>query len=373
MPTSTVADRVVPGVDRLIAAGRAGGLSAVGVAPALRFDRARSLLEARKAAGLHGGMQFTYKNPARSTDPSGVLRTARAIVAGAFDYGAGDPPAPPGPHLRIARYARNDPYRGLGRGLEAIGAVLRDAGWAARVMADDNSVVDREAAWLAGIGWYGANANLLLPGVGSWFVLGAVVTDAPLDVSGAPMADGCGPCRRCLDHCPTGAIVAPGVVDAGRCLAWLLQAPGVFPHEHRAALGDRLYGCDDCQEACPPNRRRRLPASATDDTWASLVWVLRATDAELLERFGRWYIPGRDLDTVRRNALVALGNIGDGADPEVASSLARALAHPNPLLRAHAVWAARRLGRDDLAAACRDDVHPMVRAELAAPARPGKG
>src|SRR6185295_8008395 len=103
--------------------------------------------------------------------------------------------------------------------------------------ADDNSLVDREAAYLAGLGWYGKNANLLLPGQGSWFVLGSVVTDAPLPVAAAPATDGCGGCRRCLDGCPTGAIVAPGVVDARRCLAWLEQRPGPFPVEFRAALG----------------------------------------------------------------------------------------------------------------------------------------
>ena len=127
------------------------------------------------------------------------------------------------------------------------------------MVADDNALVDREAAYRAGLGWYGKNANLLLPGEGSWFVLGSVVTDAPAAPPSRPRrcADGCGTCTRCLDGCPTGAIVAPGVVDARRCLAWLLQVEGAFPREHRVALGDRLYGCDDCQEVCPPNRRRR--------------------------------------------------------------------------------------------------------------------
>ena len=243
-------------VDELKALGRAEGLDAVGIAPADPLRRARTALEERKAAGLHAGMAFTYKNPARSTTPAGLVRDARAIVVGARRY-ATDPPPPAtsGPQGRVARYAWADRYAPLRDALWTMARVLRRAGWRAVVFADDNSLVDREAAYLAGLGWYGKNANLLLPGQGSWFVLGSVVTDAPLPPERSPMADGCGSCRRCLDGCPTGAIIAPGVVDANRCLAWLVQRPGPFPAEHRAALHDRIYGCDDCQEVCPPNRR----------------------------------------------------------------------------------------------------------------------
>src|SRR5690606_28594835 len=145
------------------------------------------------------------------------------------------------PRGRVARYARADHYGELRAALRAVAGELKAAGWRARVLADDNALVDREAAYRAGLGWYGKNANLLLPGRGSWFVLGSVVTDAPLARTAEPVADGCGACTRCLDGCPTGAIVAPGVVDARRCLAWLLQVEGPFPREHRVVLGDRLY------------------------------------------------------------------------------------------------------------------------------------
>ena len=153
----------------------------------------------------------------------------------------------------VARYASDDHYGPLRHALGVIAERLQRDGWQARVIADDNALVDREAARRAGLGWYGKNTNLLLPGLGSWFVLGSVVTDAPLPPAVELVADGCGACRRCLPACPTGALVAPGVLDARRCLAWLVQAPGVFPLEYRAALGDRLYGCDDCQEVCPEN------------------------------------------------------------------------------------------------------------------------
>jgi epoxyqueuosine reductase len=231
------------------------------------------------------------------------------------------------------------------------------------VVADDNALVDRAAAWRAGLGWYGKNANLLLPGAGSWFVLGGVVTDAPLPSHPEPEPDGCGGCTRCLDDCPTGAIIAPGVVDARRCLAWLVQAPGVIPPVHREAVGDRLYGCDDCQEVCPPNRvadRRDPVPSAEPDSIdrVPLQWLLEADDADLLDRLGRWYIPRRDPNALRRNGLVVLGNTGDPSDPWVAGAIARYRGHGDPVLRAHATWAGRRLGlvrQPDPA-----DTHPLV-------------
>jgi epoxyqueuosine reductase len=182
-------------------------------------------------------------------------------------------------------------------------------------------------------------------------VLGSVITDAPLDNAPPPVADGCGTCTRCIDACPTGAIVAPGVVDARRCLAWLVQASGPFPMEHRPALGDRIYGCDDCQEVCPPNRaadRRSIPeAGDGDEAWVPLVELLESSDAELLARHGRWYIAGRDPRWLRRNALVALGNVGDPADAAVTSVLDRYAAGDDELLAEHAVWALAQRSRRD--------------------------
>ena len=342
--------------DDLAEVGRAAGLDAVGVAPAEPFAGTRQALEERKARGLHGGMAFTYRDPARSTDPDRALEGARSLVVGARSYRRADPPprVPAGePVGRIARYSWDDPYGPLREALGAVAGRLEAEGWRARVVADDNALVDREAAYRAGLGWYGKNTNLLLPGRGSWFVLGSVVTDAPLPVSAGPAEDGCGPCTRCLPACPTGALVAPGLLDARRCLAWLLEAPGSFPVEYREALGGRVYGCDDCQEVCPPNRaddRRRPPPPAAPgaEPEVSLVTMLEADDDELMDRFGRWYIPRRQPRYLRRNALVALGNVGDASSPAVARVLVRALASEDPLVREHAEWAAERLGRRDL-------------------------
>ena len=355
--------------DDLRRVGRAAGLDAVGFAGAAPFVETRGLLEQRRADGLAAGMQFTYRNPARSTDPSRSLPGARSLVVGARRYlrvaGRRPEAAVAG---RVARYSWSDEYAPLRRGLEAVAARLAADGWQTRVLADDNALVDREAARRAGLGWYGKNTNLLMPGAGSWFVLGSVVTDAALPPA-TPVADGCGACERCLPACPTGALVAPGVLDARRCLAWLVQAPGVFPVEYRVALGDRMYGCDVCQDACPAIRRAARtdpPGDAGPDAEPAVdvLWVLGAGDDELLDRLGRWYIPRREPRHLRRNALLVLGNVADPDDPDVEAALRRALADPDALVRAHAVWAAARLGRRELLVAVAGDPEGIVQAEL---------
>ena len=358
---------------RVLAAGRAT-LDAIGITRADPFPDVRATLEQRKAEGLHGGMAFTFRNPARSTDPSTALPGARSLIVGARGYRRSAPDRDVEPRARgdIARYSWEDHYEPLREALEEVSTLLRASGAAARVLVDDNALVDRAAAHRAGIGWYGKNANLLLPGLGSWFVLGSIVTDADL----APTATlpltteaGCGPCERCLPACPTGALIAPGVLDARRCLAWLLEAPGVFPREHRVALGGRIYGCDECQDVCPANKleaRRSSPppAGPRAESWVDLVGMLESSDAELLDRFGRWYIAKRDPAYLRRNALIALANVADGGDKRVAGVLRSALDDPRDVVRAHAVWAAALLDRPDLLEAVAGDASGLVRDEL---------
>jgi epoxyqueuosine reductase len=336
---------------RLRDAGLAAGLAAVGFAAAEPFDATLVHLRERKAAGLHGGMQFTFRNPERSTTPTRILSGARSLVVGALGYRRSPPDLAPAA-ARIAAYAWDDYYGALKGALGVMADVLTTNGHRARIVADDNALVDREAAYRAGIGWYGKNTNLLLEGQGSWFVLGSIVTDAEL-APDEPQPDGCGTCDRCRPACPTGALVEPGVLDARRCLAWLLQAEGEFPEQHRAALGDRIYGCDDCQEACPPNRRvdRNLeeagqPVAVPEANAAvEIEFLLRASDDDLMARVGRWYIPRRDPRYLRRNALVVLGNLA--AERRIPAATVEALLAPyldtdDELLRTHAEWARSR-------------------------------
>lgn len=370
------------------------GLDAVGVTGVAPFDDVRRSLDARKAAGHHAGMSFTFGNPRRSTEPSRLLRNAASMVVGALGYLDPVPDRPDGATARVARYAWRDHYAELRRCLDAGAAVLRDAGHRANVVTDQNGLVDRAAAYRAGIGWWGRNSNLLVPGAGSWFVLGSIVTDATLATTDPePVADGCRSCTRCVTACPTDAIVADGVIDARRCLAWLVQDTGVFPRAFRVALGDRLYGCDDCQDVCPPGRPNiaghetaglepaddepaGVPVEITGppehlDAWVPVLDLLAAADDELMDRYGRWYIPRREPRYLRRNALVVLGNIGDSAESDHVAVIERFVADTDPLLRAHAVWAAARLGLTEVVDGAVDDASALVRAEVAmAPAVP---
>jgi epoxyqueuosine reductase len=293
-------------------------------------------------------MQFTFRNPARSTDPQRSVPDARAVFVAARPYLLDDVPRPPGAQARVARYAWVDHYAPLRGALAAVARQLRADGHRAVAFVDDNSIVDREVAYLAGIGWFGKNANLLLPGAGSWFVLGSVVTTAALPVHGQPVADGCGSCQRCIDVCPTKAIIEPGVIDANRCLAWVLQKPGTIPSALRESVGDRIYGCDDCQDVCPPTIRfgptRRAAAQPAAKAWVAVLELLNCSDAELLARWSPWYLADRDPRWIRRNALVVLGNIGDPKHQDVQSVLSAYLDDDDPVLREHAEWAARRLG-----------------------------
>jgi epoxyqueuosine reductase len=341
------------------------GIFHLGVAPAAIMDRARTALIERKAAGLHGTMQFTYRNPERSTDPRSTVSDAQSVIVAARSYqlpgsetaktgaaaGGAAVSGTAGGDLtgRVARYAQVDHYALLIAGLQEVADRLKSAGYRAVVLCDDNAIVDREIAYLGGLGWFGKNANLLVPGAGSYFVLGCVVTNAEYPVS-TPVADGCGGCVRCLDSCPTGAICAPGVIDANRCLAWLVQQGGTFPEEFRVALGDRMYGCDDCQESCPPTIRfsSRRPAAVPEGTpvmdRVDLREFFTASDDDLLRRYGRWYVADRNPRWWRRNALIIIGNTATEADHWVSGLLHEYAAGDDPILAEHAQWALNRLG-----------------------------
>jgi epoxyqueuosine reductase len=337
-------------VEDLRTIGLAAGLVAVGVTGVEPFLDTRAVLEERRERGLNGAMQFTYRNPTRSTEPAALLRDAASLIVGAWPYAGGEmgdggmeSSSPKRPMGTVARYATEDHYAGLRGALASIAAELESAGHRTRIVADDNALVDRAAAHRAGIGWFGKNANILVPGHGSWVLLGAVVTDAVLEASD-PIADGCGSCQRCSDGCPTGAIIAPGVVDARRCLAWIVQAGGSIPLEFREALHDRIYGCDDCQEVCPPSRRSPEGSLAVGDgSHVDLLALLAATDEELVERHGRWYIADRDARHLKRNALVALGNIASPEDQRVRGVLHDIAGTHDELLAEHAHWALSRL------------------------------
>ena len=361
---------------RLRAIATEAGLAGFGICAADPFPEVREEIERRVAEGSHGGLGFTYAGPDAATDVGSSFPWAVSLVVGAAAYlpPAGSP-GPPMPGTgRIARFATEDHYRPLREALSRVAAALAGAGFRAEVLVDDGRLVDRAAAVRAGVGWWGRSTMVLAPGAGPWLLLGSVVTDARLP-TGRPMVRDCGTCTACVPACPTGALDVPGRLDARRCLSAIAQSPGVIPAEFRAAMGDRVYGCDDCLEACPPGRRL-LEAAAVERGRVDLVEILAADDRTLLRRFSHFYVPRRRARYLRRNALVALGNAGGPAAVPVAAGFA---GHPDPLLRAHAVWALGALGGPvalaALAAAAARERDPLAAAEAAAAleAAPGPG
>ena len=364
-------------LESLLQFARELGLDRVGVTDASPLSRARVAIDDRKARGLSDTMGFTYRNPSRSTDPNTAVEGARSIIVAARSYHSDQPDHPGGMVARVARYAQDDHYTPLRQALQKIALRLRADGYRAVVFADENNLVDREVAYRAGLGWFGKNANILLPGAGSFFSLGSIVTTAVLAPAAQPAPDGCGTCRACFDECPTQAIVADGVIDARRCLAWLVQKSGIFPREFRVALGDRLYGCDDCQTSCPPTVRlhsrhqARIAPVAGPGAFVDVIELLNSSNESLLEKFGSWYLAERDPRWLRRNALIILGNIApvnnSVRDNSVMSPveivLRRYLRDIDPMLRLHALWAAVRLGRRDLVESLAVDTDESVRDE----------
>jgi epoxyqueuosine reductase len=320
------------------------GLDAVGVARAEAYVETERHIRERRARGLFGRMRFTMARPEVSCHPEQLLDGARSVVSAALCYYEPEPERPAG-HGRLPRYIWHDRYAELREKLDALGRSLTHSlGGAYRVLVDANQHVDREAAVRSGVGFYGKNTMVLTRRHGSWVVLGTLVTTAELDPT--PRLDpGCGSCTRCIEACPTGALDEPGVLDATRCLSYWTQAPEPVPEAYRAELGAQAYGCDICQDVCPWNRgveRRRAQIAPNPAAHVDLVAWLEADGHALVEGLDRLYVPRNDARWLRRNALVALGNVG-GDDPRTRAALSRHADGEDELLAEHARWALARL------------------------------
>jgi epoxyqueuosine reductase len=315
-------------------------LDVVGAAVAAPYEETERHIRERRARGLFGRMRFTMAQPEVSCHPETLLPGARTVVSAALCYYRDEPEQPRGSG-RLPRYTWTDAYAELREKLDALG---RRLGGAYRVLVDANQHVDREGAARSGVGFYGKNTMLITRTHGSWVVLGTLVTDVVVEPTPALELD-CGSCRLCIDACPTGALDEPGTLDATRCLSYSTQAGESIPHEHRAALGAQVYGCDICQDVCPWNRgieKRRaneaLPEGAAPHV--SLVDWLTSGGDELATEFERLFVPRNDGRFLQRNALVALGNVGEPGDVELAEPYASG---DDEMLREHAEWAIERL------------------------------
>jgi len=313
------------------------GLDAVGVTRAEAYTETERHIRERRARGLFGDMRFTMARPEESCHPESLLPGARSVVSAALCYWRPEAPLEAG-EGRLPRYTWDDAYAALREKLDAIG---RRLGGEFRVLVDANQHVDREAAARSGVGFYGKNTMLITRRHGSWVVLGTLVTDRELAPT-PPLDADCGSCTLCIEACPTHALDEPGTLDATRCLSYWTQAPAAIPEDYRAELGAQVYGCDICQDVCPWNRgvEKRRAGEPAGDGHVDLVAWLEADGRAVVDEYDRLYVPRNEPRWLRRNAAVALGNVGTA---EHAPALERAASGDDELVAEHARWALARI------------------------------
>ena len=363
----------------IITQARALGFDLVRVTTAEPFPTTQQVLEERIAVGLFSGLSwFSLERAAVAGDPRHLMPDAQSIVALGISYlsdGPTDTSRPGAPAGRIARYAWGQDYHEVFRDkLRALHAFVqeqlgRPVGM--RALADTARITDRAVAERAGMGWYGKNTNLLTHEFGSWVLLGELLLDMALPPD-APLRTHCGACTRCLPACPTGALIAPGVLDSDRCISYLtIEHKGPIPRELRPLIGNWIFGCDLCQEVCPVNRHRAPPNhpefAPRPEVGSSpdLIPLLDLTEAEFRARFRGSPIRRAKWAGLRRNVCVALGNSGD---PAAVPALVRVLGDDPALVRGHAAWALGCLGGTEAVAALTTRVavesDPWVREEI---------
>ena len=293
--------------------------------------------------GRHGEMAWLEKTPERRCDPREVLPGCRSVVTLALNYYPG---RSPDTGWRIARYAWNDDYHDLiEKKLKQLNRVMSDLGGTQRYYVDHGPVLERDFATDAGLGWNGKSTVQIHRRLGTWFFLAELLTtlDLPAD---APFGDHCGKCTRCIDACPTDAITAPHRLDARRCISYLtIENPGPIPEEFRKAIGDRLYGCDECLDVCPWNRFAKRSGEARFHAREEVFGMkardfLALTDEEFRTLFRKSPIKRIKRPAFLRNVCVVLGNTGTEADRP---ALTRAAEDPDPLIAEHSGWAIQQL------------------------------
>ena len=336
---------------------RAHGFPLVGIASAEQFHRAeRSLIE-RIRDGLFDGLAwFTAERARFSCDPRNHLADAQSLIALGISYltlARASAPDSTGPRGRVARYAwGRDYHEEVDQRLRAFCADLHACcppETKLKTFVDTGRIVDRAVAERAGLGWYGKNSNLLTHQYGSWVFLAEVLTNLPLPPD-QPVRTHCGTCTRCMPACPTGAIVAPGVVHNDRCISYLtIELRGPIPRDLRPLMGDWIFGCDVCQDVCPVNRKAEPAAPAAFQPEEgigerpNLALLLQLTEDEFRRRFRHTPLMRTRRRGLLRNVCVALGNLGDR---RAIPSLIQAIGDPEPLVRGHAAWALGKLGGD---------------------------
>ena len=333
--------------------GEALGLQSIGICDT-DLSGAEPEFEAWLARGFHGEMDFMERHGVKRLRPAELIPGTIRVITARMNYLAPETQAAEkvmtdGSRAFISRYALGRDYHKVLRArlqqlCDRIAAETGEFGY--RVFTDSAPVAEVELAQRSGLGWRGKHTLLLSREAGSWFFLGEIYTDLPLPVD-APADNHCGTCTACLDACPTGAIVAPYQVDARRCISYLtIELKGSIPAELRPLMGNRIYGCDDCQMCCPWNRYAQLSVEqdfqvrhGLDDaslrelfSWDEQTFEAN-TAGSAIRRIGheRWL----------RNIAVALGN-APGSPENIAALQARA-DHPSALVGEHVAWALARI------------------------------
>jgi epoxyqueuosine reductase len=329
---------------------RALGFDCIGVTDPDAIAQAGRYFREFLEAGAHGDMDWLAANPERRADPRVLWPGVRSVIMLGVNYGPDeDPLAILEQRSRgaISVYAQGDDYHDvIKKRLKALARWLVSASGAeVKVFVDTAAVMEKPLAQAAGLGWQGKHTNLVSRQLGSWLFLGAIFSAAELPCDQAE-SDHCGSCRACLDICPTAAFPAPYKLDARRCISYLtIENKGPVPHEFRKAIGNRIYGCDDCLAVCPWNKfaqaGREAKLTAREDLRApALAELVRLDDTAFRARFTKSPVKRIGRDRFIRNVLIAIGNSSDGALAVEAEHL---LADASPLVRGAAVWALSQL------------------------------
>ncbi len=334
----------------LAAHARALGFDAVGVADATAGWAGGAQLEAFIALGRHGDMAWLAAEAHRRAHPTHLWPDAKSAVMVGLSYA---PPFDPltllhnRTHAAVSVYAARRDYHDVIKGrLKELGQwIARETGAGVKVFVDTAPLMEKPLAQRAGVGWQGKHTNLVSRTHGSWLLLGAILTEAVLPADVAE-EDHCGSCRACLDVCPTDAFPGPYQLDARRCIAYLtIEHAGPIPTEFRGAIGNRVFGCDDCLAVCPWNK---FAAAAADHKLAlqeelvapPLAELAALDDAAFRARFAGTPVKRTGRARVLRNVMIAIGNSGDAA---LAAAAQARLGDESPLVRGAAVWALRQL------------------------------
>jgi epoxyqueuosine reductase len=326
-------------------------------------------------AGAHGDMGWLAASPERRADPRVLWPDVRSVVMLGVNYGPDENPLSildQRTRGAISVYARGDDYHDvIKKRLKVLARWLAtESDCEVKVFVDTAAVMEKPLAQAAGLGWQGKHTNLVSRDFGSWLFLGAIFTTLDLP-SDEVDTDHCGTCQACLDICPTSAFPAPYKLDARRCISYLtIENKGPIPHEFRHAIGNRIYGCDDCLAVCPWNKfaqaGRDAKLAAREELRApDLAELAVFDDAAFRARFSKSPVKRIGRDRFLRNVLIAIGNSGDRG---LAQRAERLLNDDSPLVRGAAVWALSQLiGRDDLkvmaAQALKVETDETVRAE----------